>query len=229
MAAKSTPPPADTPPFPSREDLALAVSALIVRAGDYAKCHDPALLAEGVALDEAAARIHLNLATLAAAQAHKETLAKIQRRCEDPETCPHDLSERDTMVADGYCPACLVAELAQVRAAAQGTARQLEEAKAVIQRFQHGTLLGEHGRTQDDTITHLREQLIRTDAECPGTTEDLQKAEAAYAALREATQALVTAVQNWDAHATNCRVKDCLRCQTNHFEMIAAASRVVQP
>lgn len=31
-------------------------------------------------------------------------------------TCPHDLAERETAVADGYCPLCMHEELARLRA-----------------------------------------------------------------------------------------------------------------
>jgi hypothetical protein len=31
-------------------------------------------------------------------------------------TCPHDLAERETAVADGMCPLCLAAEIKRLRA-----------------------------------------------------------------------------------------------------------------
>jgi hypothetical protein len=53
-------------------------------------------------------------------------------------TCPHDLAERETMVADGTCPICLMEEIDRLR-------REREEWRNRCSRWgnENGALRGE--------------------------------------------------------------------------------------
>lgn len=54
--------------------------------------------------------------------------------------CPHNLAERETDVADGYCPQCMSAEIAALKAKLKVAREALDRSKHLLADIMHNGL-----------------------------------------------------------------------------------------
>jgi len=64
--------------------------------------------------------------------------------------CTHDLSERETAVADGYCPMCLVSTIEQLQADNIRLVDELEKQKCNAAFYKCSALCGEKFKDGDE-------------------------------------------------------------------------------